>query len=549
MVDIVNTLNAGAGIDIKSLAKNLTDSVRLPQQAALETRKSALTATISSVGKIMSVVNTFSSAMTAVGNPQSFQRTPASSDPTKVRMDFVDGTTAPTFTGKVAVTRLATETSVLFRPLTSLDDDLAGTDTNRTLTLMAGDASAPGSALATIDLKLVNTLPALRDRINQIPGFEATIIKGGTEAAPLYYLGMKGKLGEENRFFVTITTTTDDVVSDASGTGFFLNGAEVVRQGNDALIEVDGVQIASTTNDFNDVLPGLTITALATTSSEVTLSSNYNIQGLSDAMVTIVSGFNLMLETIKTETTTNVDSKTRGGLSNNSAIRSLLGELRRFTTQGIAGFNDGVHTLAELGVRTNRDGSLSLDEVVFARALKQTPDIVEAVLASKKQITDTRLSIVSSTGAQPGKYQISKSEIGQWKINNELATASAGRLTSQAGSLAEGLIIRLPADLEAAAPVGYSTTVYFSKGLIERLNEMFKSLSNSQSSIQLTSTNASKSLSDITLEQTKLDTKMKAIEDRYLKQFTQMNSIVSAGNNTQSSLKTFIDSRTAGLRG
>jgi flagellar hook-associated protein 2 len=549
MVDIVNTLNAGAGIDIKSLAKNLTDSVRLPQQAALETRKSALTATISSVGKIMSVVNTFSSAITAVGNPQSFQRTPASSDPTKVRMDFVDGTTAPTFTGKVAVTRLATETSVLFRPLTSLDDDLAGTDTNRTLTLMAGDASAPGSALATIDLKLVNTLPALRDRINQIPGFEATIIKGGTEAAPLYYLGMKGKLGEENRFFVTITTTTDDVVSDASGSGFFLNGAEVVRQGNDALIEVDGVQIASTTNDFNDVLPGLTITALATTSSEVTLSSNYNIQGLSDAMVTIVSGFNLMLETIKTETTTNVDSKTRGGLSNNSAIRSLLGELRRFTTQGIAGFNDGVHTLAELGVRTNRDGSLSLDEVVFARALKQTPDIVEAVLASKKQITDTRLSIVSSTGAQPGKYQSSKSEIGQWKINNELATASAGRLTSQAGSLAEGLIIRLPADLEAAAPVGYSTTVYFSKGLIERLNEMFKSLSNSQSSIQLTSTNASKSLSDITLEQTKLDTKMKAIEDRYLKQFTQMNSIVSAGNNTQSSLKTFIDSRTAGLRG
>jgi flagellar hook-associated protein 2 len=414
---------------------------------------------------------------------------------------------------------------------------------------MAGDASAPGSALATIDLKLVNTLPALRDRINQIPGFEATIIKGGTEAAPLYYLGMKGKLGEENRFFVTITTTTDDVVSDASGTGFFLNGAEVVRQGNDALIEVDGVQIASTTNDFNDVLPGLTITALATTNSEVTLSSNYNIQGLSDAMVTIVSGFNLMLETIKTETTTNVDSKTRAGLSNNSAIRGLLGELRRFTTQGIAGFNDGVHTLAELGVRTNRDGSLSLDEVVFARALKQTPDIVEAVLASKKQITDTRLSIVSSTGAQPGKYQISKSEIGQWKINNELATASAGRLTSQAGSLAEGLIIRLPADLEAAAPVGYSTTVYFSKGLIERLNEMFKSLSNSQSSIQLTSTNASKSLSDITLEQTKLDTKMKAIEDRYLKQFTQMNSIVSAGNNTQSSLKTFIDSWTAGLRG
>ena len=77
MVDIVNALNAGAGIDIKTLAKNLTDTVRVPQQAAIDNRKSALNAKISSVGKIMSVVNTFSSAMTAVGNPSPPATSPA----------------------------------------------------------------------------------------------------------------------------------------------------------------------------------------------------------------------------------------------------------------------------------------------------------------------------------------------------------------------------------------------------------------------------------------------------------------------------------------
>jgi flagellar hook-associated protein 2 len=236
-------------------------------------------------------------------------------------------------------------------------------------------------------------------------------------------------------------------------------------------------------------------------------------------------------------------------LSNNASTRGLLSELRRFTTQSIGGFNDGIHTLAEIGVRTNRDGSIALDEVAFATALRQTPEIVEAVLASKQRITDSRLSVITSASAQPGKYQISKSDTGQWTINNELATLSTGRLTPKAGSTAEGLVIGLPPSVEIAAPVGYSTTLYFSKGIVERLNEMFKSLTNTQSSFQLISSNSSNLLADITIEQAKLDDKMKASEARYLKQFAQMNSAVSAGNNTQSSLKTFIDSWTAGLRG
>jgi flagellar hook-associated protein 2 len=548
MVDILNTLNAGSGVDIKTLAKNLTDTVRVPQQLAIDNRKLSSSAKISSVGKIMSVVEQFSSAATAIGNPQTFQRNPSSSDPTKITMEFTGGSTASTFSGKVAVNQLASETSILFPPLTSLSTNLAGTDANRTLKLISGTAGSPGSELATIDLKTVNTLPALRDRINQIAGFEATIITGGTTSSPSYYIGVKGKAGESNRFFASVTTDVNGTASNASGTGLVANGAEVIRQGTDAVISVDGVQITSGTNIFNDVLPNVTITAKAVTNADVTLSSTYNTVGLSNAMATLVSGYNLMLETIKTETAFNIDPKKRGGLANNASTNGLVSELRRFTTQSIAGFNDGVHTLASLGVRTNRDGSLKLDETAFATALKQTPEIVEAVLASKQQITDSRLSIISATGVPTGKYNISKDDTGQWKINDSLATLSTGKLTGKAGTSSEGLIISLPPGVEIAAPAGYSTALYYSKGILERFNDMLKSLKDSQSSIQLVSTNATKAISDISLEQTKFDAKMKLIEDRYLKQFSQMNSAVSAGNNTRSALTTFIDSWTAGLK-
>jgi flagellar hook-associated protein 2 len=549
MVDIVNTLNAGSGIDIKSLAKSLADQSKVAQQTIIDSKTSTLEMKVSSVGKIISVVNTFNDALVALGDPQTFHRSPNSSDASKVKIEFSDAKLAPTFSGKVGVEQLATEASLLFPPMTSLDAPLAGADANRTLTLRAGSAADPGATIATIDLTNVKTLPALRDRINEIPGYQATIIQGGTASAPKYYLGVKGGMGESSSFFASVTTEVGGVSSPATAGGLILDGTEVTRKGTNARIYVDGVLVESSSNDFANVLPGVKITAAGVTSSDVTLSSSYNTQALSDALATVVSGFNLMLETVKTETAFNLDPKKRGGLANDPSTKALMGELRRFTTQQIAGYGESSGTLAELGVITNRDGSLKLDENVFARALKEKPELVESVLASKRQVLDTRLSIAGSTNLAPGKYIVEKTGVKAWTINGQAATLTTGKLTANAGTQAAGLELSLPPGVENAAPTGYKTTVYFGKGMVERLQDMFGQLKSSQSALQKVSTNANRELSDLTTKQADIDAKAKAVEQRYLKQFTLMNSVVSESNNTRTSLKTFIDSWTAGLKG
>jgi len=78
---------------------------------------------------------------------------------------------------------------------------------------------------------------------------------------------------------------------------------------------------------------------------------------------------------------------------------------------------------------------------------------------------------------------------------------------------------------------------------------MFSSLKNSQSSLQLASSNASKSLAELELKKTELNLRMSKMEERYLLQFAQMNALVNESSNTKTSLKTFIDSWTAGLKG
>lgn len=548
MVDIVNALNAGSGIDIKSLAKSLTDAAREPQQKLIDTKTKALEAKISSVGKIMSAVTTFDDALKALGDPQTFQRTPTSSDPSKVTMEFLDGKVAPTFSGNIAVSKLASDASFLFPSVTSLDAALAGTDTNRTLTLMAGTSGSPGAVISSIDLTQIKTLPALRDKINELTGYQATIIQGGTADNPKYYLGVKGGSGANASFFANITTTTNAGTVAATGSGLVLDGNEVIKQGSDAEITVDGVTVTSSSNSFTDIIPGIKITAVGKTTSDVTLTSTYNNEALSSAMATLVSGFNLMVDTIKTETQYSTDPTKKGGLANDPSTRALLGELRRFTTQPLQGFDGNTHSLAELGVQTNRDGSLTLDQNKFARMLKESPDVVEAVLASKKQVSDPRLSILQSKDVTPGVYNVEKIGAGQWTINGQAAVSTFGKLTAGEGTDAKGLEIGLPFSVEMASPTGYKTQVFFAKGLVERLSDMFSSLKTSQSSIQTISANAKKALEEAKAQQTTLDARMSKMEERYLLQFAQMNSAVNEANNTKASMKTFIDSWTAGLK-
>lgn len=52
MVDFISALGAGSGIDIKGLAKSLTDATKQPEQTQIDNKKKAAEARVSSVGKI-----------------------------------------------------------------------------------------------------------------------------------------------------------------------------------------------------------------------------------------------------------------------------------------------------------------------------------------------------------------------------------------------------------------------------------------------------------------------------------------------------------------
>ena len=550
MVDIISALGAGSGIDIKTLAANLTAAERLPQQTAIDTRKAAAESKISSVGKILSTVDAFSSAVDSLGNPNTFQRTPTSSDTSSLKISFTDNIVPPTFSGSVSVDVVATESTALFSSVSDVDSSLLGGNTDRTLTFYDGSDNT-GDTLATFDLSVYSTLSTLKDAINEVSGFSATIITGGSTDTPAYYLSVRNGYGADNEFFPEITTTDSSGTLSADSDGNYGIDSATTTTGVDAQITIDGVTITSSSNMFEDVLTGVTLEAVAVTTSDVTITSVTDTSALTNALVTLIAGFNDLVATIKAESVFSEDKKSSGALANNSSARYLLQQLNQFTTKPLSGYDgSSTYTLAELGVSTNRDGTLSLDEKTFAVVLRDYPDMVEAVLSSKRSASDSRMQLGSVTGAtNPGSYAVAATDADSWTIDGEAATLDGYLLYGATGTSAEGLTLVLSADLFTSAADGFSTTVYFAKGLVERFADMLTAWKDTGSPINAVENSANSELDEVTTAQTKLDAKMTSVEQRYIKQFATMQSALNASNDTKKSITGMMDACSASMKG
>lgn len=521
--------------------------------------------------------------------------------------------------------------------------------------LTAADTGLKPNVLLSMDLSATDTLVTVRDKINTISGMTATIVQGGTDTDPLYYLSVKSATGAINNFYADVTAVGATTPLDGADTsnldpvadGLLGNYYSSLTVGQDAKISIDGVSISSNTNVFDKAIPGVIITAVAPTDYPVTIKSETNTTALTAAINSLVTGYNQVIATMNTEMAYNSTDNTKsGGLANNATARTLVEQLRSFTTQQIQGYDNNVYTLADIGVKTNRDGTLTLDQAAFDTALTTKPDMVAAVMASKQSLSDSRLSPgrIDST-AKAGVYTIKKETLAPqittvagtgsayeaatvafndlaaggyvtvggltftsndamsasdvaaafanlltgattgpstglgsysgtmtgwstgaqsankltflassfgdvtdltsagtslgWTINGEPATLSGMTLTAGATSKAAGISVLIPTDLSAAAADGFSATLNYSKGILERFNAMIADATGTSSSLQSLSNTDTKNLSDLDQKQTDLDARMETIRLRYLDQFTRVQTLLTQAKSTQSSLTDF----------
>ena len=373
---IISTLGAGSGIDTNSLVSSLVSAVKSTKQSAITTQQSLNNSRISAMGSAISSLDTFSTALTNMLKDTAYAGQPASTHTAIASVSLLKGGTPTGLPAQLEVKQLAQAQVVTSGTVAS--SDAIGTGT---LTL----TTASGAHAISIDGSN-SSLAGIASAINGAnAGVTATVMKDATGSR----LVLKGANGEENGFTLTMepTDTADadlqKFIVGSTATSLTPTSTSRMTQtqaATNALIVLDGVEMEYTDNVLKDAIPYLRIDLnSAAPGTKVTLATDEPTSTMADMLKDFVSAYNSLRGALNTASAGGNGSGTSGVLSGESSIREMKRQLSSLTMTQIS--SDGPYkSLSEIGITTNRDGTLSLDTTKLAKVMDENPAAVTQLI-------------------------------------------------------------------------------------------------------------------------------------------------------------------------
>lgn len=385
---IVSQLKAGSGIDTGALVDQLVAAQFATKEDQFSAKGDTLTAEISAVGKLQSDISGFASALSSLIKGGTLQTAPTSSNSGIATVTGMAGATLAGLSAQLEVDQLATAQSAA----TGVIADPTAAIGGGTLTLTFGTATVSGGAMTgftagsgtPVDITIAagSSLQGIATAINNAKaGVTATIVSDSGGAR----LMLKGATGEAQAF--TLTPSGDAGLS-ALDVGVGASGTTIGSTAQDAKVTLDGVQFSRAGNSFTDLIAGVQVDLVsAQPGAIVSIGSSRPTASLSQAVSNFVDTYNQMIGEVNSET----DAKS-GDLKQDSAAKNLKSMLSHLTLTKLIpnGAEGAPTTLAEIGVGTNRDGTLKVDPDQLSAALTKWPDQVEAMFAD---LTGTSVSL------------------------------------------------------------------------------------------------------------------------------------------------------------
>ena len=304
------------------------------------------------------------------------------------------------------------------------------------------------------------------------------------------------------------------------------------QSAQDAIVRMDGVDVTRASNTVDDLIDGVTLTLVSAAPGEtVSLTANRPTAAIKQAVSDFVSAYNEMkgqIDTASAVSVANSDGTTsQGPLYGNSAVRTMQTQLSRLTST-ILNTSGGPQTLADIGVSTNRDGTLSLDDSVLTKALNSYPDAVEAMFNPTQHASNPLIRITSAIGAvKPGTYTLANivaatgSASASGTIDGTALVSTGQQLYASVSSKASGLVIEPQGNVASA-------TVTIDLGLGGALQAIRDSLRASGGVLDSLSTQLNDTKTDLADQQTTLSQQQSDYEDRLTTQFSTMNTRVAS---------------------
>lgn len=515
------SLGIGSGIDTKTLVEDLANAVRAPKDALISRREATHSAQVSALAQVSNAIDSFSKALSTLVAGGTLFTQPTVSEPTLLSAVAIAGADLGDLASDLQIEQLARAQTLESASFASASDPVG--EGELTLTL------AGGSVAITIDSSN-NTLAGLRDAINaKKTGVTASIVTQAGSAR----LVLKGATGEANAFTLSVPAGTTSGLERFAYDPNVAGGMTAAQTAQDAIVILDGVQVKRATNSFDDVIPGLKIDLKkAAPGTIVSLGMTRPTEAITTAVHDFVEAFNELRKMLDGFTAPALVPGEGGVLRGDLGVRELQRQLSRLPST-VLNSTGGPSTLAEIGVATNRDGTLRVDSAKLKEVLAADPIGVEAMFNPRQYSSDPSVIITSKIGAaKPGTYVLSDlvpagGGNASGKIDGVEMVASGSYLLAPAGSPAIGLTVQL---------VGTATgaTITIDAGLGGALQAIRDSLRAQTGPLKGSQDRLAAQAKAIARDRETLEMRSEAYRNQLIASFSSMDKRVSVLKATQS---------------
>jgi len=378
----LSTPGLGSGLDINGLVTQLVAAEKQAPQAQITRAQSGTVTTISALANLKGALGGFNAALDSLKTLDAFSGRTATTDKPEF---FTASATSTAASGAydIEVLQVASAHQIKSKEFATGAGQVVGTGT---LSFTAGDKTFQVSVDAQH-----NTLAGIRDAINQATDnkdfVRATIINASDGA----HLVLSGTATGETNAITVAQTGGDGGLSVLEFNPSLLTHYTEGRPAQDSIISVSGFTKESATSTFTDVVDGITINVVKADEGVIhKLTVDTDKTAVTARIKTFVDQYNQMQSTIANLRSYEPTTKKAGPLLGDALLRGIESDIRGKLTD-INGGSSLYRTLASVGITTQKDGSLLLDDKKLTTALEGNFDEVAKLFGSENGVA-ARLS-------------------------------------------------------------------------------------------------------------------------------------------------------------
>ena len=256
----------------------------------------------------------------------------------------------------------------------------------------AGDITINGK---TLKVDATDTLAGVANKINNLnAGVTASVLNFSTT---------------DHRLIITSTSTGAQGISITNDLFGWTDTNNVMVAGQDATVNIDGVNVTKSSNTIDDVIPGVTLNLLnADNNTTINLNVTRDIDTIKKNIQSFVTDYNNVMSYISTQSSYDTTTNTTGGvLFGDGTLLSVKSDLTSAITQPIWGVNSQFSILGLAGINLDNKGQLSIDDATLTNYLQTNFNDILSLFASQGTTSSNSLAYIAHTqNSKAGEYTV-----------------------------------------------------------------------------------------------------------------------------------------------